>query len=648
MPRILVLFVAACVFAPAQVKKPFDFDALMRVARISEPALSPDGQRVAFTVEQPDLQKNTRPKQIWMVTAAGTGVAVQVTKDGTSNQRPRWAPDSKRLLFVSNRSGTNQIWSMNSDGSEPKQLTNLALGAEGVTVARDGRTIVFTSGVYTGCTEEACNKQKADADKDKVKPRVHTTLLYRHWNQWQGPTRQHLFVLPIEGGTPKDLTPGDFDVPAFSLGGQDDYAISPDAQEVAYVANTDKDQATSTNTDVFVVPITGGEPKRLSAGGGADRSPTYSPDGKFVAFRSQLRAGYESDRWRLILVDRATGSATVRTEGLDRNVEEITWSHDGSRIFYTAEDRGRVSLHLVAATGGASRPIIFGDSHVGDVQLSDDGKTMVYSETRGSRPVEIYRASSSGGAAIPLARLNDALLSQYQLTALEEFWVENPNDKARVHSFFIKPPGFQAGRKYPILLLIHGGPQGAWGEAWSYRWNAQVFAGAGYVVVMPNPRGSTGYGQKFTDDINQDWGGKVYEDIMSVVDYAAAQPYVDADRIAAAGGSYGGYMVNWLLGHTDRFKAFVSHAGVFDLRSMAGETEELWFPLWEFRGMPWDNPEVYEKFSPSYYVRDFKTPTLVLHGELDYRVPVGQGMQLFTALQTRKVPSKMVLYPDEG
>jgi dipeptidyl aminopeptidase/acylaminoacyl peptidase len=255
---------------------------------------------------------------------------------------------------------------------------------------------------------------------------------------------------------------------------------------------------------------------------------------------------------------------------------------------------------------------------------------------------------STGGAPVPLTKLNEAVLADYQLTPLEDFWVENPDDRTRVHSFLIKPAGFQQGRKYPMLFLIHGGPQGAWGESWSYRWNPQVFASAGFVVVMPNPRGSTGYGQKFTDEINQDWGGRVYEDLMAVVEHAASLPYVDGNRMAAAGGSYGGYMVNWMLGHTTRFKAFVSHAGVFDLRSMAGETEELWFPLWEFRGMPWDNPEVYAKWSPSHYVTEFKTPTLVLHGELDYRVPVGQGMQLFTALQMMKVPSKLVLFPDEG
>jgi dipeptidyl aminopeptidase/acylaminoacyl peptidase len=645
--RCLAVALATAALVFAQPKKPFDVDALLKIARISEPALSPDGRTVAFTVERPEAAANTRPKQIYVVPVAG-GNPVQITHDGSSNQRPRWTPDSKGIVFVSNRSGSSQVWTMNADGADAKQLTNLATGANGATVSPSGTHVVFTSGVYAGCADEACNKSKFDADKDKVKPRVFTSLLYRHWNEWQGPTRQHLMAIPIAGGAPKDLTPGDFDVPTFSLGGPDDYAVSPDGAEVAYVANTDNDQATSTNTDIFIVPMAGGEAKRITVGLGADRSPVYSPDGKFIAFRSQSRPGYESDRWRLLVYDRAGFRTALLNEGQDRNVEEITWSPDSTRIFYAMEDRGRSAVHMMPAAGGASRVVITGNSHIGDVQFTPDGRTMIYSETSGSRPAEIFRASSGGGTAIPMTRINDAFLSGYQLTPLEEFWVENPTDKTRVHSFVLKPAGFEAGRKYPLLFLIHGGPQGAWGESWSYRWNPQVFAGAGYVVVMPNPRGSTGYGQRFTDDINQDWGGKVYEDLLAALDYAAAQPYVDPERMAAAGGSYGGYMVNWMLGRNERFKAFVSHAGVFDLRSMAGETEEIWFPLWEFRGMPWDNPDVYAKFSPSYYVKDFKTPTLVMHGELDYRVPVGQGMQLFTALQMQKVPSKIVLFPDEG
>jgi dipeptidyl aminopeptidase/acylaminoacyl peptidase len=630
-------------------KDRFDAPAMMQLARISEPQISPDGKDVAFTVETADVEKNTKPKQIYIVPVGG-GPAVQITHEGTLNQRPRWMPDSRHIVFISNRSGESQIWSMNPDGTEAKQITNLSTGASGVTVSPDGNSLVFTSSVYPECgADDACNKAAIEAEnKNPVKARVITSLLYRHWNDWQSKRRQHLLVTPSATGAPaKDLTPGKLDVPTFSLGGPDDYGISPDGAEVVYVSNADADLALSTNTDIFTVPIIGGEARKLTVGLGGDRSPVYSPDGKYLAFRSQQRAGYESDRWRLATIERATGRTTILNEAQDRPVESIAWSPDSSRIFFTMEDRGRINIQMIAATGGSARNVVNGESQIDDIQFSPDSKTMLYTEQSGSRPVEIFRASSGGGAPVPLTHLNDAVLARCQLTPLEEFWVDSP-DKTRVHSFMVKPAGFQLGRKYPVLFLIHGGPQQAWGQSWSYRWNAQVFAAAGFVVIMPNPRGSAGYGQKFTDDINSDWGGKPYDDLMAVADYVANLPYTDVDRMAAAGGSYGGYMVDWLLGHTQRFRALVSHSGVYDLRSMAAETEELWFPIWEFKAMPWDDPELYTKLSPSSYVKEFKTPTLVVHGERDYRVPVGQSMQLFTALQMQKIPSKLVLFPDEG
>jgi dipeptidyl aminopeptidase/acylaminoacyl peptidase len=644
---------AVCAAALSAARLPFTVEAMMKIHRISEPQLSPDGKMVAFTVQDIDLPNNTKPKQIWVVQLSG-GAPTQITRDGSMNERPRWMPDSKQIVYVSNRSGDSQVWMMDSDGGNSRQITTVSTEAGGVLVSRDGKQIVFTSSVYPSCGanpaafDDACNKKRADEEKaSKVKVRVYTSLLYRHWTEWQSIRRQHLLTEEIATGKVRDLIPGNRDVPPFSLDGGDDYAISPDSSEVAFVMNTDASLATSTNSDVFVVPIGGGEPKKISTSAGADNLPVYSPDGKYIAFRSQARAGYESDRWRLGVWERGTDKISFLTDSLDRPVDAITWTPDSQRLFFVSEDRGRHGLQIVPVQGGAFKTIISGPSSVDDVQLSGDGKTLVYTEQSGSRPSEIFKATSAGGVGVPLTHLNDGVIAQYELNPLDEFWVDSP-DGSRVHSFVARPPGFNPQRKYPVLLLIHGGPQGAWGESFSYRWNAQVFASAGYLVVMPNPRGSTGYGQKFTDEINADWGGRVYDDIMAVVDYVVKQPYADADRMAAAGGSYGGYMVDWLLGHTDKFKALISHAGVYDLRSMAGETEELWFPLWEFKGMPWDNPELYAKWSPSFYVDNFKTPTLVMHGEMDYRVPVGQGMQLFTALQIKKIPSKLVLFPDEG
>jgi dipeptidyl aminopeptidase/acylaminoacyl peptidase len=648
MKTMRFLLVVASAAAMLAQKQPFDVDTMLKIARISEPALSPDGRLVAFTVQTVDFEKNAKPKQIYAVPLDG-GSPRQLTREGTDNERPRWSPDSRQIYFVSDRGGSSQIWSMDADGARARQITRLATEAGGILVSADGKKLVFLSSVYPECgSDDACNKQKLDADaKSKVKAHIYTSLLYRHWTEWQSRRRQHLMVVDVDGTGLKDLTPGSRDVPPFSLGGQDDYAISPDSTEVAFAVNTDAELATSTNSDIYTVPIEGGDAKKITTGPGADNTPLYSPDGKYLAFRSQARPGYESDRWRLMVLDRASGRAANLTEALDRWVGSITWSPDSTRLFYTMEDRGRTGLQMIAVTGGGSRNIVSGASSLDDVQFNSDGRTMIYSEQSGSRPTEIFRASSAGGTGVALTHLNDGLLSRAALTPLEELFVEEP-DKTRVHAFIVKPPDFSDSKKYPVLFLIHGGPQGSWGEDWSYRWNSQVFASAGYLVVMPNPRGSTGYGQKFIDDINGDWGGKVYEDLMAVVDHVAALPYADADRMAAAGGSYGGYMVDWMLGHTTRFKALVSHAGVFDLRSMAGSTEELWFTQWEFKGMPWDNPEMYAKWSPSYFVKDFKTPTLVIGGELDYRVPYTQSLQLFTALQIEKVPSKLMVFPDEG
>jgi dipeptidyl aminopeptidase/acylaminoacyl peptidase len=649
MPLLLrtqgVLLLLAATLA-AQ-KQPFNVQALLKIARISEPQLSPDGKTVAFTVQTVDIAQNTKPKQIYVVPANG-GAPSQITNQGTDNERPQWSPDSKRIAFISDRGGSAQVWIMNADGSQPRQITNLSTEAGGVLISPDGKKLLFTSNVFPDCADDNCNKNRLEAEKNnKVKARSYTTLLYRHWTEWQTKRRSHLLVVDMDGGPVKDLTPGDRDVPPFSLGGPDDYAISPDSKEVCYTMNADPALATSTNTDLFVVSIVGGESKKITLNPGADASPQYSPDGKSLAYRSQPRAGYESDRWKLVVLERATGRVNSITESLDRPVQSFTWSQDSNALFFTVADRGRQSIEMIPAAGGASRVIVSGPSTMDDMQLSADGKMMIYTAQSGSAPVEIYRAASSGGTPVALTHLNDALLSQYQLTPLEDFWVES-SDKTRVQSFVVKPPNFNPNQKYPVLLLVHGGPEGEWGEDWTYRWNAQVFAGAGFVVVMPNPRGSFGYGQKFTEEIKDDWGGKVYDDLMAAVDHAASLPYADQDRMAAAGGSYGGYMIDWMLGHTQRFKALISHAGVYDLRSEFGATEELWFPLWEFNGTPWDNPDSYTKWSPSSYVKDFHTPTLVIGGELDFRVPYAQSLDLFTALQLQKVPSKLLLYPDEG
>jgi dipeptidyl aminopeptidase/acylaminoacyl peptidase len=646
--RRLLLLLATCALVFAQ-RMPFDVNALLELKRIGDPQISPDGRLVAFTVQTVDVAANKKPVQVWMVPLEG-GTPRQITQDGEANQRPRWSPDSKRIAYLSDRGGSSQIWMMDPDGGNARQVTNLATEADGHLFSPDGKNLVFTSAVYPECgADDACNKKNLDAEKaGKVKARIYTELLYRHWNGWQGKRRSHLLVTPVAGGAVRDLTPGTRDVPPFSLGGSDDYDISPNGQEVCYSMNANPVPATSTDSDLYVVSIAGGQAVKITITLGADSNPHYSPDGKYIAWRAQQRAGYESDRWRLMTLERSSGKVTNLTESLDRWVNSFTWSPDSGSLFFTTNDRGRQAIQVIPAAGGAARTAASGDNELDDMQLTRNGRTMVYTQQSGVSPVEIYRASSSGGAAFPLTHLNDQTLGDRQMTPLEEFWVDGA-DGAKVHSFMIRPPNFTPARKYPVLMLIHGGPQGFWGHAWTYRWNAQVFAAAGYVVVMPNPRGSTGYGQKFVDEINNDWGGRAFDDIMAVADHIVSDvPWADASKMTAAGGSYGGYMIDWILGHTQRFKALISHDGVYNLTSEFGATEELWFPMWEYGGTPWDKPENYAKWSPNNYVQEFHTPTLVIHGEQDFRVPLNQGLELFTALQMQKVPSKLLVFPDEG
>jgi dipeptidyl aminopeptidase/acylaminoacyl peptidase len=469
---------------------------------------------------------------------------------------------------------------------------------------------------------------------------------------------------------PRDLTPGDHDVPPFHLGGQDMYAISPDGQEVAYTSNIDEVEATSTNNEIFIVPIAGGAPKKISTSPGADTTPLYSPDGKYLAWRSQARAGFEADKWRLLVQDRQSGKTRDLTEKLDRSVGNFVWWGDSRAVLFTVEDLGSASISVVWSDGtifgekpGEKRQrfLKFHDSdNADDLAFAHIGNfSFIYlAKSTAQSPAQIWRLNlGSDDLAVtgipevpqPVTHMNDALLSQIDMQPLESFTFKGANDE-KVQGFMVKPPGFDPNKKYPLKFLIHGGPQGAWGNSWTYRWNAELFASTGnYVVVMINFHGSTGYGQKFTDSISGDWGGKPYVDLMKGLDYVEkTYPFIDKNREAALGASYGGYMANWILGHTNRFKCIVSHDGTFNAESAYGTTEEIWFMNWEFGGPPWKRRDVYRKWSPHEYSQNFKTPTLVAHGQNDYRLDVSQGFDLFTTLQILKVPSKMLYFPDEG
>jgi dipeptidyl aminopeptidase/acylaminoacyl peptidase len=701
--------------AVAQAKHPFTFEEMMKLKRVGEPEVSPDGKWVIFSVVDVDLEANTKTPHIWIVPTAG-GQEREIIADQDAD-RPRWAPDGKRFAFISTKENGSQVWIADFDAAAGmvkgvSKLTSIATEASGELWSPDGKNILFTSDVYPECDgqsdEIACNAKTLDeANKSKVKAQIFTHLLYRHWNAYKEGKRAHTFVVEVARvtypatvithilGPPLDLTPGDYDAPVFSLGGQDNYAFSPDGQEICYTSNHDKNPADSTNNDLWIVPVNAGtdhvgtaasavqvlaQTKNITADNPAsDSTPLYSPDGRYVAYRAQQRPGYESDRFRLMLYDRKTGEKRDLTEGneFDRWVGSFAWTPDSLRLLFTAEDMGSQSIYVLDVArrkfpigayaqcelcGSELHKLGWAQGYSDDIAVSKDGNiwftemtVMAPTAIKHLGPGQICQASDPtkcGDVQFslkpPVESINRAVLSQVDMSPLESFWfIGAQNDK--VEGFLVKPPNFDPSKKYPVKFLIHGGPQGAWGDDWSYRWNPELFAANGYVVIMINFHGSTGYGQKFIDAINGDWGGAPFEDLMKGLDYAEEHyGFIDKTRECALGASYGGYMANWILGHTDRFKCIVTHDGMFNAESAWGTTEELWFNDWEFKGTPYDNRAMYEKWSPSTYAKNFKTPTLVIHGQKDYRLDVSQGFDLFTTLQMEGVPSEMLYFPDEG
>jgi len=679
-------------------KRPMTFEDMMKMKRLGETAVSPDGKWLAYSVTTVDLEQNTKTPELWLQAIAG-GEPLKITVAQPGDSGPQFSPDGKRILFLSPRDGGHQqIFMADFDSAtgattNQKRVTFIWSEADNARWAPDGKSIVFTSEVYPDCpairyddfaSGDTCNINRDEAlEKSKVKAQIFTHLLYRHWNHYTGDKRSHLMQVTLDVGPEnpyrvRDLTPNDpHDVPPFSMEGGGGFSISPDSKELAFTENPDAEPATSVSAQIYTLDLTNpaAKPVKVSTSAGGNFNPAYSPDGKYLAWRSEARAGYESDRFRLVLYDRAAKTIKDFMPPLDRWVDEFVWSQDSKTIFFAAGQDGEVPAYRANMTGGFVQ--ITGKGEFSDLHPLPDGKVLLASRVTVDAPAEMVRIELDQPAAgltrdgqvsltpdgkyvvnerlvESVTHLNDGLLAQLDERALEPFWF-TAADKTKVEGFLIKPPGFDATKRYPVKFLIHGGPQGAWGDMWSYRWNAELFAANGYVVVMINPRGSTGYGQEFVDGVNGDWGGKPFTDLMTGLDYAEEHyPFIDKTRECALGASYGGYMANWILGHTNRFKCIVSHDGMFDAESAFGTTEEDWFNIWEFKGHPWDyygkpdaeNP--FRKWSPSLSAKNFRTPTLVVHGQLDYRLDVSEGFQLFDTLQLLKVPSKMLYFPDEG
>jgi dipeptidyl aminopeptidase/acylaminoacyl peptidase len=664
MRSFLAPLTAALLAAPlaAQQKHPITFDDFAAVRAVGDPQLSPDGKVVLYSVRTTDVSKNTRASHTVSVPiGGGAAQAFPANAADVAATEARWSPDGKYVAFIAG----GQLWIAEPSGAGRKQLTHLNGGATGPVWSPTSDRIAFTSAVYPECSNDACNaaKEKAAAD-NKVKAHIADQLMFRHWNAWDEGTRSHLFVVGIDGSAPRDLISGaKYDVPPGPFGGSEGYGWSPDGRELAYTA---KDQgradATSTDVNVYTISASGGAPIVITAANkGADQNPVYSPDGRYIAYASQKRAGFESDRWRLMVYNRTDKTSKELLPTWDRNADAYLWSPDMSGILVQTTDAGRDKLfRAVFARGGNGLgvsgvpQIVVGDHNNTAFSISRDGRSVVWLRDATEFPAEVYVADlmATGAANVrALTHENDALVASLAVNPAEDFWFTGAAG-LKVQGFIVKPPNWQPGKKYPAILLIHGGPQGAWLDQWHGRWNYQMFATTGAALVIINPRGSFGYGQQFVDDVSRGWGGKVYTDLMAGLDAAIAKnPWIDANALGAAGGSFGGYMVNWIAGHTNRFKALVSHAGPFNLENMATATEELWFPDWEYGGPFWDPKAMaseYRVYSPHLFVKNFKTPTLVTGGELDYRVPYTEDLSMFTSLQRMNVPSRLVIFPDEG
>jgi dipeptidyl aminopeptidase/acylaminoacyl peptidase len=646
MIRIVGLVVAALFASSATPlvaqKRAMTIDDYLAIKSVGDPQLSPDGKRVAYTVTDVSLKDNRGISRVWVAEVAPGGAPPRALTAGPgSDRQPRWSPDGRTLAFVSTRENGPQLWVLPVDGGEARRVTNLPDAVFDPVWLPDGSGLVVTSDIKWPAEQEL-DRRNGDFPTDA---RLWTELFWRHWDDWRAGKRQHLFAVMLSGSAPKDLTPVDHDIPNIATSGDGDVAVAPDGKEIAVAMHGDSTVADNTNVDIYLMNPDGSGMHALTTNRGADNTPRYSPDGKWLAYLSMDRAGFEADRVRLILQRRndgktERGSATEATAGWTLSVGSYAWCPDSGCIYAVVEERGRENVyrievptfHRAVAVSGGVNTI---------PSVASDGRTLVYLHQTGTQPAEVWVAGRQ------LSHHNDAALAGLDLKPLEEFGFRGAQGDS-VYGWLVKPPGFSPSRKYPLVYLLHGGPQTAWLDLWHARWNYQLFAARGYVVAAVNRHGSTGYGQAFTDAVSQHWGDYPYEDLMKGLDVVARQPYVDSTRMGAAGASYGGYMVYWIAGHTTRFKTLVAHDGVFNTVSMAGTTEELWFPYWEFGGTPYGNRALYDKWSPLNFVKNWKTPILIVHSQLDYRVDLSEGYQAFTAAKVMGVPAKFLYFPDEG
>jgi len=641
----LLLLIAAPLAAQ---KRAITFEDYIALKSVSDPQLSPDGKWVAYTVSIPSLQDNRNVSRIWVVEVA-TGKSRALTGGPGSDRQPRWSPDGKTLAFISTREAGAQIWLLPIAGGDARKVSSLAEGASDPIWLPDGSGLLVTSDIKWPVNQEIDQRN----GQYPTEAKIWTGLMWRHWDDFRAGKRQHVFRVDVASGNATDLTPADFDIPTIATGGDGDVAVSPDGKAIAVAMHGDSTVADNTNVDIYLLGPRGPVLRPLTGNRGADNTPRFSPDGTMFAYLSMERPGFEADRVKLMVLGFSTdstqrpsnrfrplGPSGEATAGWNLSVGSYTWCPNSKCVYAVVEERGRDNIYRIDIPSFKRTRVITGGVSTG-VQVGPDNKALVYLHQSNTQPAEVW---VSGKA---LTHHNDSALATLDLPPLEEFgFVGALGDS--VFGWSQKPPGFDPTKKYPLIYLVHGGPQGAWTDSWGPRWNNQMFAARGFVVAEVNFHGSTGYGQKFTDAISQHWGDYPFEDVMKGVDAVARLPYVDSTRMGAAGASYGGYMIYWIAGHTNRFKVLVSHDGVFNTASMAGSTEELWFTDWEFGGPVYKTRALYEKWSPLNHVSDWKTPLLVVHSQLDYRVDLSEGYQAFTAAKRMGLDAKFLYFPDEG
>ncbi len=654
MRRVVLVVVLAWAVGGAVAEEPkthpFSVHDMLAMDRLSEWQASPDGKTIVFVRRTTDLEANKGRTDLWLVNTDGTGLR-RLTTHPDADHSPRWMPDGKTIYFLSTRSGSSQIWRIAADGGEAQPVTKEPLDVASFVLSRDGMWIAFSMEVFPDAESVADTKKRLDEMASrKSSGRVYDRLFFRHWDTWADGRRSHLFVIPAAGGAAADVMKGmDADSPSKPFGGSDEYTFTPDGKSVVFTArDVGREEAWSTDLDLYVTPSDGSaKPRCLTESNKAtDTQPVFSPEGKTLAYLAMSRAGYEADQYRIMLKPWPEGEARRLAEKWDRSPGSITWSANGRTLYAAADNLGQQSIFAIEIADGKIRTLVEKGNAASPMMAGD---RIVYGLDTLQSPVELFSIQPDGSDVRAITKVNAEKLAAARMGESDQFSFEGWNNE-KVYGYAVKPVDFDAAKKYPVAFLIHGGPQGSFGNHFHYRWNPQAYSGAGYAVVTVDFHGSTGYGQEFCDSIRGDWGGKPLIDLQKGL-AAALEKYkwMDGDRVAALGASFGGYMINWIAGNwPERFRCLVCHDGNFDEQMAYFDTEELWFPEWDHSGTPWENPEHYDKQNPINFVKNWKTPTLVIHGALDYRVVDTHGMSTFTALQRRGIPSKLLHFPDEN